>query len=154
MIATCGSSPDRGADRCSQPYGRAPRRNPPGAAGAEDPAIENRVLRTAGERDVARVETDGSSKRALSQPGYATPSACDPPLSAASNSARPVELAAFPAMTLRARFASRCEYSSWRTSSATQVRTRIGADTESAPLREEVLPLEDTVTEVRLGDQT
>ncbi len=81
------------------------------------------------------------------------PSAADPPVTAAANSVRPVD-APGVAITLREREARRCEYSSWRNSSATPIRT---LESEPMPNRPPAAmkrgSVEHAVAEIGLGDR-
>ena len=85
----------------------------------------------------------------------AAPSACAPPRSASSNSARARSSRLALPSTLRSRCARRCEYSSWRNSSADAdqhvgIASRCRSGRRRARKRRRV---EDAVAEIGLGDR-
>ena len=108
----------------------------------------------AGERRMAGVERNevGGAPAAMPARPGAECRGCRLP-APRRTAARPVEPLARPS-TLRSRCARRCEYSSWRSSSATPISTlEVGADAEAAAGLEEAAGGEDAVAEIGLGDR-
>ena len=133
---------------------RAPRRSRP-----LPPLAKIQASRMASPRLPASVGWSASSETKsagapAAMPAGPAPSACAPPCSAASNS-RAAGRAAGRGQARCARGrASRCEYSSWRSSSATPIST---LESEPMPKRppcvEEAAAVEDAVAEIGFGDR-